>query len=86
MSKRSTAISAPSPDTIRLDILREARVLGLHAGFAEMVSDSVAQKVERYLESHPVVTAKDIDLLVSRELKQYNPDLAYIYRNRDKII
>ena len=84
--KKHSLSPAPTPDTIRLDILREARVLGLHATFATKISESVVQKVEHYLENHPVVTDKDINLVVSRELKKYSPDLAYIYRNRDKII
>ena len=75
-----------TPKTVREDILSEARVLKIHAGYAELIADKVIAEVKRYLESHPAFTDKDIEILVYTELRKYSKDLAYIYHNRDKII
>ncbi|MBQ2659859.1 hypothetical protein IJF86_00285 [Candidatus Saccharibacteria bacterium] len=85
MTKNST-LEKISLKTIEKDILAEARVLGIHTGFAAIIADKTLKKVEAYLSSHPVVTEVDLNRIIATELKKYNKDLAYIYHNRDKII
>ena len=71
---------------LRSEILENANSLGVQPSFSDNISKSVVECVEKYLETHPLVTPTDLDLLVVRELKKFHPDLAYIYHNRDKII
>ena len=71
---------------LRADILAEARAIGIPDGFAITIAESVAKNIEDYIETHPIVTPLDIKSLVSSELSQFSPDLAYIYHNRDTII
>lgn len=71
---------------LRADILAEARTIGIPDGFAITIAESVAKNIEDYIETHPIVTPLDIKSLVSSELSQFSPDLAYIYHNRDTII
>ncbi|MBQ3318547.1 hypothetical protein IJG76_00800 [Candidatus Saccharibacteria bacterium] len=68
------------------DILREARVAKIPAGFAEKIADEVSRNIEKWLDNRPVVTKKSFDLAVIRELKKYHPDLAYIFENRNFMI
>ena len=75
-----------SPEELKKDILREAKVLNIHFGFATIIADKVTSSVESFINSHPVVTKTEIDSLIVSELEKYNKDLAYIYHNRDKII
>ena len=75
-----------SVSELKEDLFREARALRIHGGFAEQIVEKVLKKVNAYRKTHPVVTKKDIDLLVYRELKKYHEDLAFIYKNRGKII
>lgn len=68
------------------DILREGRVLGLHEGATRIIAEKVAEKVEKWTKKRATVTELDISRVATKELIKYNPDLAYVYENRDKII
>ncbi|MBQ6147423.1 hypothetical protein IJH66_02625 [Candidatus Saccharibacteria bacterium] len=68
------------------ELRRESRSLGLPAGSAEDVIKKVTEGVCLWLEERNIITKSDLERVVSRELDKYNADLAYIYRNRDKII
>ena len=86
MPKQSKKTYVFHPEDLQRDLLAEARALRVHSGFAEIIAIKTISAVEAYLTSHPVVTKKDIDDLIYKELKKYHKDLAYIYHNRDKII
>ncbi len=64
----------------------ESRSLGIPAGSAEVIIEEVIKSVCTWLEKRSLITKGDLERVVSRELNKYNEDLAYIYRNRDKII
>ncbi len=68
------------------ELRRESRSLGIPAGSAESVIQKVVENVCLWLEERNMITKSDLERVVSRELDKYNADLAYIYRNRDKII
>ena len=38
------------------------------------------------LKGKKIITEKDLELALARELAKYNPDLAYVNKNRDTII
>ena len=68
------------------ELRRDSKSLGIPAGSADIIIDSVIESVCSWLEKRSLITKDDLERVVSRELDKYNKDLAYIYRNRDKII
>lgn len=63
-----------------------ARGLGIPSGSAEIFIEKSLAATQKSLADRAIVTENDIVRAVSKELKKYNPDLAYVYQNRDKII
>ena len=68
------------------ELKRESRSLGIPVGSSEKIIEEVVASVCLWLEKRSLITQDDLERVVSRELDKYNKDLAYIYRNRDKII
>ncbi len=60
--------------------------LGIPTGAAEIFADKALDAALKKINQKKIVTEKDLNLALSRELKKYNPDLAYVYKNRDTII
>ncbi len=71
---------------LKKEILQEARVLGLHRGAVELIADRVADEVDQWVTKRASVTESDLDRVTAARLRKYNADLAYLYRNRSKII
>ena len=68
------------------EILREAKVLNLHMGAAEIMTEKVVENVEKWSKRRTMFTREDLNRAVAKEIKKYNADLAYVYENRGKII
>ena len=68
------------------DIMFEAKVLGRHPGAAKIVTEKVADEVEKWAKEREFITEDDIRRTASAKLKKYDEDLAYIYKNYGKII
>lgn len=72
------------------DLIRElkidARAVGIPAGAADAFVAETVKNAKKSLKSNSIITKKDLIRTVSKELKKYNADLAYVYKNRDKII
>lgn len=68
------------------DILREARVLGLHRGAAEMIAERVYNEMRVWLDARGAVTKSDLNREIAKKIKKYHADLSYLYENRGKII
>lgn len=68
--------------TLKID----ARAVGIPSGAANIFIEKVLQDAEKSLKSKKVITKKDLDRAIIKELKKYNSDFAYVYENRDKII
>ncbi len=64
----------------------DARALNIPSGAAEIFIDETLKAVKKSLKSKQLITKKDLDRAIVRELKKYHPDFAYVYKNRDKII
>ncbi len=64
----------------------DARALGIPSGSAEVFIKRTISAVKSTLKSKSIITENDLKRLVSKELKKYHPDLAYVYKNRDTII
>lgn len=74
------------PEKLRDYLLKEARVLGIPAGTAEVIAEKVTQKAEKWLELHKDPRCGELEQQILVELKKYSADLAYAYQNRGKII
>ena len=68
------------------EIMFEARVLNRHFGSAEIIAEKVADEVEAWAKKRTFITEDDITRVASEKLANYDKDLAYIYKNRGKII
>lgn len=68
------------------DIMLEAKVLGISAGSAKVFAEKVAEKVAKWAERRESVTEDDINTQIAKEINRYSKDLAFVYRNRGKII
>ncbi|MBP5512504.1 hypothetical protein J6X90_03915 [Candidatus Saccharibacteria bacterium] len=75
-----------SKKKIHDDIKREAKVLGLHAGSAEIIADKVTEKIAKWSEKRAMITENDLNSRLAKEIKPYNEDLAYLFESRGKII
>ncbi len=75
-----------SKDDLKAEILKDAKSINLAPGFAATVSEKVADAAEQKISKLSTITKNDLERIVTSELKKYSADLAYIYRNRDKII
>lgn len=72
--------------TVIKNLKIDARGLGIPSGAAEVFIDKSVQAAEKSLGSKKIITEKDLKVAITRELKKYNADFAYVYENRDKII
>lgn len=77
---------AVSESELVKDILREAKSLGIEQDEAKIYVKIVARKVSDWANERTEVTRRDIDGQISKDISKYNADLAFIYKNRGKII
>ena len=75
-----------SETQLREDLRREARVLSMHPGAADLIAGEVIEKLEKWLEDKPTITQSDLDRRIVLEVKKYNKDLAFILGERNKLI
>ena len=64
----------------------DARAIGIPAGAADSFIEATIKSAKKSLKSKSIITKKDLIRTVVKELQKYHPDLAYVYKNRDKII
>lgn len=64
----------------------DARALDIPSGAAEIFINETLKSVKKSLKSKNIITEYDLKRLVTKELKKYHADLAYVYQNRDTII
>lgn len=64
----------------------DAKAIGIPAGAAEMFINKTLDNTKKALKSKKIITKKDLERTITKELKKYHKDLAYVYENRDKII
>ena len=60
--------------------------LGIPIGAAESFIKQALKDTEKQLKTKKIITKNDLERIIAKELKKYNADLAYVYKNRDKII
>ena len=72
--------------TLRKDLIINMKGLGVPVGAAEAFADEIIKDVKKSIKGKKIVTEQDINRYISTSAKKYNKDLAYVYKNRDKII
>lgn len=72
--------------TIKRELKIDARAIGIPSGAAEIFIEKTLENVKKQLNNKTIITNKDLERIIAKELKKYNADLAYIYKNRDTII
>ena len=75
-----------SPEELVRELTAESRALGLPENSVPPIVERVLKAVVQWLEGREIITRGDLERVVSGELDKYSPDLAFVYRNRDKII
>lgn len=63
-----------------------AKALGIPSGSANIFIKKSITAAEKSLKNRKIITKADRVRAITKELKKYHKDLAYIYENYDKII
>ncbi|MDO5481136.1 MAG: hypothetical protein Q4F60_02200 [Candidatus Saccharibacteria bacterium] len=75
-----------SKNQMKRDIMKEGRVLGLHNGSTAAIADRVVEEIDEWVMKRGDITEADLNRVASSKLKKYNPDLAYMYKMKGKVI
>ena len=71
---------------IKKDLKIDAHALDIPIGAAEIFINRTLKDAKKNLKDKSIITEKDLERAVVKELKKYHADLAYVYQNRDTII
>ena len=63
-----------------------AKALGMPSGSTEIFIKKSIAAAEKSLKKRKIITDQDISRTISKELTKYSSNLAYVYKNYDKII
>jgi len=75
-----------SPEQLVSELKSDSRALGLPEKSVEPIIERVLRSVLDWLETREIITRADLERVVGLELDKYSPDLAFVYRNHDKIM
>ncbi|MBO7718380.1 hypothetical protein J6S37_02710 [Candidatus Saccharibacteria bacterium] len=71
---------------IKKELKIDAKALDIPTGAAEVFIENTLKSVKKNIRTKKTITKLDLERLITKELKKYNSDLAYVYKIRDKII
>lgn len=63
-----------------------AKSLGIPSGAANAFIEQTLKNTKKSLQKKTIITEQDLSRVLVKELKKFNPNLAYVYEIRDKII
>lgn len=63
-----------------------AKALDIAPAAANIFIKKSLKAAEKSLKKRKIITRSDLTRAVAKELNKYNPDLAYVFENYDKII
>lgn len=72
--------------SLRTDLKLHAHALSIPPGAADDFINATISSTQKSLAHKTTITSNDLTRAIVRELKKYNADLAYVYKNRDIII
>lgn len=75
-----------SEKTIRKELKIDAVALGIPSGAAEVFIEKAMIDIKKNIGQKKTITENDLANLLYQELKKYNADLAYVQKNRGRII
>lgn len=84
--KKKTEATVFSEKELQKDLMRSAKVVGLSVGAAEIIVHKIVKKVAEHLAKRAIITTDDLNRFIAIEAEKYSKDLAYVYKNRGKII
>ena len=73
-------------DKITKSLKIDAKAIGIPSGAAEDFIQKSLKAATKKLSTKTIITEKDLQRALAKELKKYHQDLAYVYENRDTII
>lgn len=73
-------------ERIYQEIMREAKVLNMQAGAAEIIAKKVTEAIIKWSKNRAAVTEVDLNQRLAKETKKFNADLAYLFESKNKII
>jgi hypothetical protein len=68
------------------ELKNHAKALGLPSGSSEIFIKKSLSAAKKSLKNRKIIPENDLRRAISKELKKYNQDLAYVFENYDKII
>ena len=71
---------------IKRELKIHAKALGIPSGAAEDFIDRSISTATKSLSNKKLITDSDLSRALIKELKKYHQDLAYVFKNHDKII
>lgn len=74
--------AAKTKRSIKIDAIG----VGVPVGAAEVFAEKATKAMQQKFKTKSVITERDLNLALAKELAKYNADLAYVYKNRDTII
>ena len=83
---KSTSASSSRRAELEKSLKIDAKALGIPSGSAAIFIKKTLDAVEKSLNPKEIITEHDLNSAISKELKKYHKDFAYIYQNRDKIV
>lgn len=84
-SRKAKALKFSKEVVVR-DVMFEAKALNISVGAAEDFAEKVSEKVVKWAEHRASITEDDINAQIAKEINKYSKDLAFVYKNRGKII
>ena len=82
----TTTINQKTLNSVKSTLRLHAKALRIPSGSADIFIKKAEKSALKTLGNRKIITDDDLKRAISRELKKYNPDLAYVYENYDKII
>ena len=77
-------------ETTKKELIKDLKInmkaLGIPIRAAEIFADKIITEVSKAVKDKNIITAEDLNRYIATAAKKYNGDLAYVYKNRGRII
>ena len=71
---------------IEQNVMRYARSQNIPENWAKQIAQRVSKATDAWIEDKDTVTEDDLRKVIYKEIKILDPDLAFAYKNHDKIL
>lgn len=72
--------------SLEKELKTHAKALGLAPGSSEIFIKKSVNAAKKSLKNRKIIPEPDLRRVISKELKKYHADFAYVFENYDKII